>query len=139
MRGFHAILREVRAASSCGGESAPLSFPGGRFNGVGRSLAKVCATARRQLQLAFTLSVEQLERAVIVRFRHEDPGGPAQITVVRRRGIDERLRSGDAVFIEHQHEHLRVDDRAGIEKFHGWSLTRIPWIFTNSNQLEPFA
>ena len=47
-----------------------------------------------------------------IRFRHEDLRGTAQIAVVRRGGVHERLRGGDAMFLQHHHEHLGVDDRA---------------------------
>jgi hypothetical protein len=29
------------------------------------------------------------------------------------------LRGDDAVLVEHGHEHLGVDERAGVEQFHG--------------------
>ena len=44
--------------------------------------------------------------------------GAAQIAVVRRGGANERLRGGDAMFLQHHHEHLGVDDRAGVKQFH---------------------
>jgi hypothetical protein len=32
------------------------------------------------------------------------------------------LRGGDAVLVEHGDEHLGVDERAGVEKFHAGNL-----------------
>jgi hypothetical protein len=49
-------------------------------------------------------------------------GGTAQIAVVGRGGVNERLRGGDAVLVEHGDEHLGVDERAGVEKFHAKNL-----------------
>ncbi len=42
----------------------------------------------------------------------------AQIAVVRRGGVHERLRGGDAMLLQHHHEHLGVHDRAGVKQFH---------------------
>jgi len=69
-------------------------------------------------KLVLALGVEKLVGAVVIGFRHEDPGGAAQIAVVRRGGIHERLRGGDAMFLQHHHEHLGIDDRAGVKQFH---------------------
>ena len=44
---------------------------------------------------------------------------PAQIAIVRCGGINKFLRGADAVFLQHHHKQLRVDHRAGVEKFHG--------------------
>ena len=60
--------------------------------------------------------------AVIVCFRHGDLGGTTQIAVVGRDGVNERLRGGDAVLVEHGDKHLGVDDRAGVEQFHTGNL-----------------
>ena len=73
----------------------------------------------KKLKFVLALGVKQFERAVIVSFRHENLGGTAQIAVVRQCGVNERLRRGDAVLVEHGDEHLGVDERAGVEKFHG--------------------
>ncbi len=67
----------------------------------------------------FAFGVEQLEGAVVVGFRHEDLGGAAQIAIVGQGGINKRLRGGYAVLFQHHDEHLSVDERAGVEKFHG--------------------
>jgi hypothetical protein len=45
------------------------------------------------------------------------------IAVVRRGGVHERLRGGDAMFLQHHHERLGVDDRAGVKQFHAKNLT----------------
>ena len=50
-------------------------------------------------KLVPALGVEELVGAVILGFRHENPGGAAQIAVVRRGGVHERLRGGDAMFL----------------------------------------
>jgi hypothetical protein len=63
-----------------------------------------------------------LAGAFVIGFRHEDLGGTVQVAVVRRGGILERLRGGDAVLFEHHHEHLGVDDRAGVKQFHAENL-----------------
>jgi hypothetical protein len=63
--------------------------------------------------LAF--GVKLLERAVIISLRHEDLRGAAQIAVVRRGGINKRLRGGDAVFFQHHNEHFGIHDRAGVK------------------------
>lgn len=74
-------------------------------------------------KLVLALGVEELVGAVVIGFRHEDVGGAAQIAVVRRGGVHERLRGGDAMFVQHHHEHLGVDDRAGVKQFHAANLT----------------
>ncbi len=107
MRGFHAIRREDRAREPAG-------------TGI----------TDRQLKLVLALGEEQLPGAVVVRLGHEDLRGPAQIAVLGRGGIDERLRGGDAVLFEHDHQQLGFDDRPGEEQFHAASVTRITQIFT---------
>jgi hypothetical protein len=32
------------------------------------------------------------------------------------------LRGSDAVFFEHHHQHIGVDERAGVKQFHAGSL-----------------
>lgn len=76
-----------------------------------------------QLQFVLAFGVEELVGAGVIRFRHEDLRGTAQIAVVRRGGIHELLRGGDAMFLQHHHEHLGVDDRAGVKQFHAENLT----------------
>jgi len=83
----------------------------------GNYLCFICA--HLWLQLVFAFGVKQFEGAVVVGCRHEDLGGTAQIAVVKECGINKRLRGGDAVLVEHGDEHLGVDERAGVEKFHG--------------------
>jgi hypothetical protein len=43
-------------------------------------------------KLVLAPGVEDLVGAAVIGFRHEDLGGAAQIAVVRRRGVRERLR-----------------------------------------------
>jgi len=74
-------------------------------------------------KLVLALGVEELVGAGEIGFRHEDLRGAAQIAVVRRGGVCERLRGGDAMFLQHHHEHLGVDDRAGVKQFHAGNLT----------------
>jgi hypothetical protein len=73
-------------------------------------------------KLVLALGVEKLVSAGEIGFRHEDLRGTAQIAVVRRGGIHERLRGGDAMFLQHQHEHLGVDHWAGVKEFHAGKL-----------------
>ena len=61
--------------------------------------------------------------AGIIRFRHEDLGGAAQVAVVGQGGVNKRVRGDDAVLLQHHDEHLGVDERAGVEKFHLKNLT----------------
>jgi len=56
--------------------------------------------------------------AVIIHFRHEDFRQAVEIPVVWQHGINKLLHGGNAVLFQHDQEHLRVDDRAGVEKFH---------------------
>ena len=74
------------------------------------------------LQLTLTLGVEKPVGAVEIGFQDKDCGGTVQIAVVRRGGVNEFLRGGDAVFFQHHDEHLGVDERAGVEKFHAGNL-----------------
>lgn len=71
------------------------------------------------LQLILALGIEKFIGAVIVGFRYEDLGGTTQIAIVRQSGIDEGLRGGDAMLVEHHDQHLGIDERAGVEQFHG--------------------
>lgn len=73
-------------------------------------------------KLIFALGVEKLVGAVIVGFRHKNAGGTVQIAVIRRGGLHEFLRGGDAVSFQHRHKHLGVDDRAGVKEFHAGNL-----------------
>jgi len=57
------------------------------------------------------------------------PGQDGSNRHVRRGGIHERLRGDDAMFFKHGHEHLGVDDQAGVKQFHVGNLaadTRMP-------------
>ncbi len=74
------------------------------------------------LKFVLALGVKKLVSAVEIGFRHEDLRGTAQIAVVRRGGIHERLRGGDAMLLQHHHEHLGVRDRAGVKQFHVGNL-----------------
>ena len=47
---------------------------------------------RAESKLVLALGVEELVGAVVIGFRHEDLGRAAQIAVVRRGGVHERLR-----------------------------------------------
>jgi len=73
-------------------------------------------------KLVLALGVKELEGPVVIGFRHENAGGTTQIAVVGRGGVSEFLRGGDAVLLEHRHEHLGVDDRAGVKQFHARNL-----------------
>jgi len=75
-----------------------------------------------KLKFVLALGVKQFECAVVIGFRHKNLRWAAQITVVRRGGVNERLRGGDAVFVEHGDEHFGIDDRAGIKQFHAENL-----------------
>ena len=86
----------------------------------GNYLCFICA--HLWLKLIFAFGVKQFVGAVIIGFRHEDLGATAQIAVVGRGGVNERLRGGDAVLVEHGDEHLGVDDRAGVKQFHAGNL-----------------
>ena len=70
------------------------------------------------LQLGLALGKEELISAVVIGFRHEDFGRAVQVAVIGRAGVHEFLRGSDAVFLEHDDKHLRVHDRAGVEKLH---------------------
>ena len=73
-------------------------------------------------QFILALGVEKLVGAVVIRGRHEDAGGPVQVAIVRRGGVHEFLRGGDAVFFQHHHEHFGVHDRTGVKQFHAENL-----------------
>jgi len=73
-------------------------------------------------------------RPLIIRFGYEHLGRSVQVSVVRLGWINKFLRRDDAVFLEHHDEHLGIDNRAGVEKFHfrnlttdGHGWTRILW------------
>ena len=74
------------------------------------------------LQLTLALGVKKPVSAVVIGFWDKDCGGTVQIAVVRRGGVHECLRGGDAVLFQHHHEHLGVDDRAGVKDFHAGNL-----------------
>jgi hypothetical protein len=73
---------------------------------------------RSSLQFVLTFGVEKLMGAVVIGFRHEDLGGAIEVAIVRHGRVHEILRGGDAMFFEHRHEHLGVDDGAGVKQFH---------------------
>ena len=62
-------------------------------------------------------------RAVVISLRHKNFGQTIQITVLGLVWIDILLRGRDAVFFQHDDQHLGVDDRAGVEKLHVKNLT----------------
>ncbi len=93
---------------------------------------------RAASKLVLALGVEDLVGAIIIGLRHEDLGGAAQITVVRRGRVHGRLRGGDAVFLQPHHEHLVVHDRAGVKQFHAKNLMQMP-ASTNSNGVESLS
>ena len=94
------------------------------------------------LKFVLTLGIEKLVGTVIIRFRHENPGGPVQIAIVQRGGIHKTLRGGDAVLFQHHDEYLGVDDRAGVEQFHapklnhGWTQINTDYEIARRNCLE---
>ena len=69
-------------------------------------------------KLVFPPDVEKLVSTVVIRSRHKNARGPIQITIVRRGGIHKFLRGRDAMFFEHHHEHLCIDDGTGVKQFH---------------------
>lgn len=75
-----------------------------------------------KLKLILSLGVEKLVGAWVIRFRDEDLAGAVQVAIVWRGGIHEVLRGSDAVFFEHHHQHIGVDERAGVKQFHAGSL-----------------
>lgn len=81
-------------------------------------------SAVKRSQFIFAFGVEQLVGTVVIRLRHVHLRRTIQVSGVNRDGINELLRGGGAVFFEHHHEHLGVDDRAGVEKFHSvtWQM-----------------
>jgi hypothetical protein len=98
--------------------------PWGEGQGEGGRETKFTAPAKRAgSKLVLALGIEELVGAVVVGFRHEDLGGAAQIAVVRRGGVHKRLRGGNAMFLQHHHEHLGVNHRAGVKQFHAGNLT----------------
>jgi hypothetical protein len=74
-------------------------------------------------QFIFALGVEELVGAVVIGVGDEDFGGAVQVAVVGEAGVDEFLRGVDAVFLEHDDQHLGVHDGAGVEKLHADNLT----------------
>ena len=74
-------------------------------------------------QFVLALGAEKLAGAVVIGVRHKDVGGAIQVAVVRRGGVGEFLRGGNAVPLQHRYEQFRFDDRAGEEQFHTESLT----------------
>ena len=73
-------------------------------------------------KLIFALGIEELVGTRVIGFWDEDLAGAVQVAVVRRGGVHEILRGGDAVFFEHHHEHVGVDEGAGVKQFHLGSL-----------------
>lgn len=76
----------------------------------------------RRSKFVLPLGIKQPLRAFIIRLRHEDVRRATQVPILGRGGINKFLRGADAVFFQHHHEHLRVDHRAGVKKFHPSNL-----------------
>ena len=70
-------------------------------------------------QFILAIRIEEAVGAVIVGDGHEHMGQAIQVFVVGQGGIDEFMSGGDAVFFEHDDEHLHIDEGAGVEKFAG--------------------
>ncbi len=64
--------------------------------------------------------------ARIIFLRHEDFRQTVQVAIIRRVCVHKYLRGNDAMFLQHRYEHLRVDDRASVEQFHGGNYPRKP-------------
>ena len=114
----------ANARRAIGKLATAVPSPWGEGQGEGGRKTKYCVRGKQagsKLVLAF--GVEELVGAVVISFGHEDPGGAAQIAVIRRGGVRERLRGGDAMLFQHHHEHLGVHDRAGVKQFHARNLT----------------
>jgi len=73
-------------------------------------------------QFILPLRIEKLKSPIIIRLRDEHLGRPAKVAIIRRGGIGEGLGGGDPMFLEHHHQHLSVDDRPGVKKFHPGNL-----------------
>ena len=71
------------------------------------------------LKFILPLRVKQLVRPVVILLRHQHIGQTIQIAVVGLTWVNECLGGMNAVLFEHHHERFRVDDGAGVEKFHG--------------------
>ena len=56
--------------------------------------------------------------AIIFHRRDEDLGGAAEVAVIGGGGIGKDLGGGDAMFLQHDHQHFSVDHRSGVEQFH---------------------
>ena len=69
-------------------------------------------------EFIFSLGVKQLMRSFVISVGHKHFGRAIQITIVPRGRINEFLRRGDAMFFQHHDEHLGVDHRTSIKKFH---------------------
>ena len=64
------------------------------------------------------LGVKKLIGAVVIGGWHKNLRGSVQVAVVRRGDVHEILRGGEAVFFQHQHEQLGVDEGPGVKEFH---------------------
>ena len=83
----------------------------------------LCPSVAKKSKLVLAFGEKKLVGAVVIRLGNEDIGQSVQIAVVGLAGVNEFLRGGDAVFFQHDDEHLRVDDRAGVKPFHKENLT----------------
>ena len=78
---------------------------------------RVKFTQAGRLKLIFTLRIEQLLGAGVVGFGHEDPSQPVQIAIIRGGRVHELVDGDDTVLFQHEHQQLRLDERAGEEQF----------------------
>lgn len=57
------------------------------------------------------------------RFRRERDGQPHEVVTISPAWRGPRTPAWhDAMFLQHQHEHLGVDDRASVKQFHAGNL-----------------
>jgi len=100
----------------------------GKWAPSGRKRREIHAFTRENhaLELILTLGVEEAVGAVIIGLGNEDLGRPVQIAVIGSGRVDKGLGGGDAVFLQHDHQHFGVDDRSGVEQFHGGKVTERP-------------
>ena len=102
-------------------QAYPMPAPAsGKWAPSGRKRREIHAFTRENhaLELILTLGVEVAVGAVIIGLGNEDLGRPVQIAVIGSGRVDKGLGGGDAVFLQHDHQHFGVDDRSGVEQFH---------------------
>jgi len=71
-----------------------------------------------ELKLILTFGVKQLVCPLVICLGHEHFRLTTQVVVFRRGRINKLLRRRNAVLFQHHDEHLGVDDRPSIKKFH---------------------